>query len=262
MQAYDGNFYGTTSAGGANDEGTVFRITSEGKLTILYSFCSIANCTDGSVPFAGLVQGFDGNLYGTTSMGGTNNQGVVFEITPEGKLTRLYSFCSAANCADGAVPYADLTRSRNGHLYGTTYAGGASSDGTVFEVTPAGRMTTLHSFNGADGAAPYTGALLEGIDGNFYGTTFDGGANAGYGLGGTVFKMTPAGKLTTLYSFCAESGCADGRGPVGGLVQGVDGTLYGTAYAGGIYGTASCGTYGAQGCGTFFSLNLERPSEQ
>jgi uncharacterized repeat protein (TIGR03803 family) len=257
-QARDGNFYGTTSAGGAKGGGTIFKITPEGKLSTLYSFCSQANCQDGSDPFAGLIQGFDGNFYGTTSMGGTNNQGTIFKITPRQELTTLYSFCSVANCIDGATPYAGLTQASNGHLYGTTYSGGAYNEGTVFEVTQADGLMTLHSFNGADGSEPFVADLIEGADGNFYGTTADGGA---YGYGGTVFKITPSGKLTSLYSFCAESGCAEGQGPVGGLLQGIDGTFYGTTYEGGIYGAANCGDYGDQGCGTFFSLNVGRASE-
>jgi uncharacterized repeat protein (TIGR03803 family) len=263
MQAFDGDFYGTTSAGGVNGTGTVFKITPEGKLTTLYSFCSKTNCEDGSTPFAGLMQGFDGNFYGTTAMGGTNNQGTVFEITPSGKLTTLHNFCSAANCADGATPYAALMLASNGRFYGTTYSGGTYDKGTIFKITPAGRLTTLHSFNGRDGASPYIASLVEGVDGNFYGTTYTGGANTTYGYGGTIFKITPWGKLTSLYSFCALSNCADGRGPVGGLTLGIDGILYGTTFSGGLYGASECGVYGSFGCGTFFSLKVERwPSEQ
>jgi len=232
VQGGDGNFYGTTVGGGTNFEGTVFKITPSGSLTTLYSFCSQASCVDGAIPYAGLVQGGDGNFYGTTFEGGTNSDGTVFKITPAGSLTTLYSFCSQANCADGAFPYAGLVQGSDGNFYGTTFEGGTNSDGTVFKITPAGSLTTLYSFcsqaNCADGAIPFAG-LVQGSDGNFYGTTFEGATNGD----GTVFKITPAGSLTTLYSFCSQSNCTDGALPYAGLVQGSDGNFYGTTLDGG-----------------------------
>ena len=232
IQGADGNFYGTTYAGGINSVGTVFKITPAGSLTTLYNFCSQSNCTDGAIPYAGLVQGSDGSFYGTTFEGGANNDGTVFKITPAGSLTTLYSFCSQTECTDGALPYAGLVQGSDGNFYGTTFEGGANSDGTVFKITPAGSLTTLYSFcsqgNCADGIVAY-GGLVEGSDGNFYGTAFEGGANGE----GTVFRITPAGSLTTLYSFCSQAGCADGALPFGGLVQGSDGNFYGTTSEGG-----------------------------
>ncbi len=143
VQAADGNFYGTTAFGGAYYNnycsadpgcGTVFEITPAGVLTTLYSFCSQPNCPDGGHP-VGLVQATDGNFYGATEWGGANGHGTVFEITPSGTLTTLYSFCAQANCADGANPEGRLMQATNGNLYGTTYYGGANVDGTVFSLS-------------------------------------------------------------------------------------------------------------------------------
>jgi uncharacterized repeat protein (TIGR03803 family) len=185
--------------------------------------------TDGVAPFAALVEAADGNLYGTTGAGGANSAGTVFKITPSGTLTALYSFCFQSGCTDGELPHAGLVQGTNGNFYGTTEYGGANYPGTVFEITPAGTLTTLHAFcsqSGCpDGAYPEA-ALVQGTDGNFYGTTAWGGAH-GYG---TVFKITPSGTLTTLYSFCAQSGCTDGLVPYAGLVMGTDGNFYGTTH--------------------------------
>jgi uncharacterized repeat protein (TIGR03803 family) len=259
LQATDGNFYGTTSRGGANGEGTVFKITPSGTLTTLYSFCSQNNCADGAGPSAGLVQGRDGNFYGTTTGGrGASAFGGVFKITPQGALTTLYDFCSQGGCPDGSYPYGGLVQDSDGNFYGTTLAGGNSGDcsepygpgcGTVFRITPSGVLRTVHSFNGGD-EYPMAG-LVQATDGNFYGTTFGGGMT---GSPGTVFKIPPGvgGLLTTLYSFCSEADCADGRGPHGTLVQANDGNLYGTTSAGGAYPNCSEGAR----CGTVFAITL------
>jgi uncharacterized repeat protein (TIGR03803 family) len=249
IQGSDGNFYGTTAVGGANYDGTVFKITPGGVLTTLHSFCSQTDitgaCLDGSQPERGLVQGADGNFYGTTMLGGANDgpgfpsgAGTVFKITRAGALTTLYSFCSQTNCLDGGAPI-DLVQGSDGNFYGTTPFGGANGDGTVFEITPAGVLTTLHSFYGFDGEIPLAG-LIQGSDGNFYGTTIGGGANDSPNSpngSGTVFKITPAGVLTTLYSFCSETDstghCLDGENPERGLIQGTDGNFYGTTIGGG-----------------------------
>jgi uncharacterized repeat protein (TIGR03803 family) len=242
LLATDGNFYGTTYAGGTSGNcqggcGTVFRITPGGTLTTLHSF----DFFDGASPTAALVQGTDGNIYGTTYGGGANQYyGTVFKITPSGTFTSLYSFCAQSNCVDGAMPYAGLVRASDGNFYGTTLEGGShtgcslgsGSCGTVFKITPGGALTTLYNFcaqpSCADGGNPYAG-LVQASDGNFYGTTFERGAN-GYG---TVFKITPAGTLTALYSFCSQTNCADGQYPYAGLVQATDGNLYGSTSAGG-----------------------------
>jgi uncharacterized repeat protein (TIGR03803 family) len=225
LQASNGNFYGTTTYGGANGLGTIFKITAGGTLTLLHSF----NGADGDNPNAGLVQATDGSLYGTTlGGGGANDSGTVFKITPGGTLTMLYSFCSQNNCTDGAYPAADLLQATDGRFYGTTAQGGINGLGTVFKITAAGKLTTLHSFNGVDGDFPAT-ALVQATDGNFYGTTGGGGATS-YG---TVFKITPGGTLTTLYSFCVSTNCTDGANPQSGLIQATNGKIYGTTYDGG-----------------------------
>ena len=167
IQGKDGNFYGTTSAGGAHGQGTVFKLTAAGTLTTIYNFCSKGGCADGSAPFAGLILAKDGNFYGTTEAGGSQNEGTVFKVTTAGKLTTLHSF----TFHDGANPYAALMQAKNGTFYGTTESGGANLLGTVFKMTSAGVLSTLHSFNQTDGASPES-PLIQGTDGNFYGTTY------------------------------------------------------------------------------------------
>jgi uncharacterized repeat protein (TIGR03803 family) len=222
IQATDGNFYGTTSQGGASNTGTVFRITSAGMLTTLYSFTGGA---DGAVPLAGLIEGTDSNFYGTTSQGGTGRTGTVFRITSAGLLTTLYSFTGGA---DGGLPLGGVIQATNGILYGTTAEGGAFSTGTVFQITTAGTFSTLFSFAGTNGATPEAG-LIQGTDGNFYGTTSLGGTNLTRNAG-TAFQITPAGTLTTLSEFSLRVG---GRYPRAALIQGVDGSFYGTTQYGG-----------------------------
>jgi uncharacterized repeat protein (TIGR03803 family) len=193
IQATDGNFYGTTEEGGANfckhadgsqGCGTVFKTTSAGTLTTLYSFCNLTKCMDGAEPLAGLVQATDGDFYGTTGGGGANGNGTVFRITPDGTLTTLYSFCGLSNCTDGANPYAGLIQATDGNFYGTTLAGGAYRYyGTIFEITPAGMLGTLHSFGiDDDGEAPVAG-LIQATDGRFYGT------NGEFESAGTIFRL-------------------------------------------------------------------------
>jgi uncharacterized repeat protein (TIGR03803 family) len=126
VQGADGNLYGTTESGGANGEGTIFKISERGGLTTLYSFCPQVGCIDGSSPQAGLIQATNGDFYGTTALGGTNDEGTIFRITAAGTLTTLYSFCSLPACRDGAVLVAGLVQGSNGDLYGTTNQGGFS----------------------------------------------------------------------------------------------------------------------------------------
>ncbi len=248
IQATDGNLWGTTGYGGADNGcvsgcGTIFKITTNGELTTTHSFAGYP--TEGSSPAAALIQGTDGNFYGTTFLGGDECEagggcGTVFRMTPSGTLTTLYSFCSHTNCVDGVFPEAGLIEGSSGNFYGTTNEGGVNADcngvgcGTVFRITPTGTLTVLYNFcsqsNCVDGSRPWAG-LLEASDGNFYGTAGAGGAN-GYG---TVFKITPAGQLTVLYSFCADGGCSDGAEPEAGLIQATDGNLYGTTYGGGAH---------------------------
>jgi uncharacterized repeat protein (TIGR03803 family) len=239
-QGTDGNFYGTTNGGGTNGKGTVFKVTPHGALTTLYSFCPQAGCVDGQNPWAGMVQGSDGNFYGTAQYGGAHGGGTVFKISPQGKFTTLYSFCALSNCADGENPFAALIQAADGNYYGTTLYGGTKGGpfGTVFKITPLGKLTTLYSFcsvtNCMDGITPY-GGLVQGPDGTFYGTTNTDGQN----FEGTIFSLTPQGTLTTLFSFCVQSSCTDGAGSFSGLALGTDGKLYGTTPGG---GTNSFGT--------------------
>lgn len=240
VQASDGNFYGTTAWGGAYGSGTVFKITPGGVLTILYSF---GGYPDGRLPVAGLLQAADGNLYGTTARGGSNiiDAGTVFRITLGGTLTTLHTF----DGNDGGDPGAALVQAADGNLYGTTsWDGDNGGYGTVFKMTLGGTMTTLHSFSGypIDGGDPYAG-LVQATDGNFYGTTWWGGSH-NYG---TVFEITPAGTLTTLYNFCSQPNCMDGDSPYAALVQATNGILYGTTTQ-----ATNCFPY----CGTVFSLSM------
>jgi uncharacterized repeat protein (TIGR03803 family) len=250
-QGADGNFYGTTFDGGTANLGTVFQITPSGTLTTLYEFGG----SDGELPFAGLIQATDGNFYGTTYAGGANNNcsgggcGTVFKITTAGVLTVLHSFAGT----DGSFPQAPLVQASNGILYGTTSYGGASTKcnlgcGTVFEITPSGSFKVLLSFNGTGGQNPLAG-LVQATDGDLYGTTSPTDTDPTDCVNnscGSIFQITPSGRLTTLHSFQGT----DGSYPVGGLMQATNGTLYGTTSIGGT------NTYCTFGCGTVFSLSM------
>lgn len=240
VQGSDGNFYGTTSLGGTNGDGAVFKITPGGALTSLYSF---TGGNDGFDPVAELVQGSGGNFYGTTYDGGSNGVGTIFSISPNGALTTSYSLQGRS---DGANPNSALTRDSAGNFYGTAYNGGTNRSGTVFELGASGAFTTLYSFKGGnDGARPNRVAL--GADGNLYGTTDSGGITNQTGFGqGTIFKIGTNGVLTTLYSF---TGSNDGANPEAGLTQGADGYFYGTTYYGGTYGAGQAGN------GTLFRIS-------
>jgi uncharacterized repeat protein (TIGR03803 family) len=202
----------------------------------------VTNCPDGVFPIFGLVQASNGNFYGTTpGASAVGSLGTIFEITPAGRFTTLHTF----NGTDSASPSGPLIQASDGNLYGTTGA----AFGTVFEITLAGKFKTLHTFNGADGAGPSLG-LAQATDGNFYGTTQQGGANNSCPHGcGTVFRMKPKGALKTIYNFCSKADCADGSDPIAGLVQAPDGNFYGTTAESG--NETACGGYG---CGTVFAL--------
>jgi uncharacterized protein (TIGR03437 family) len=230
VQGTDGNFYGTTTSGGSQDGGTVFKITPGGTLTTLYNFGG-SNNPGGTDPYAGLVLGADGNFYGTTLSPSTTGVGTIYKITPAGVLTTLFTF-AVAN--DGTLPYNSLVQASDGNLYGTAYEGGANSDGTVFKMTPGGSFTNLHSFDFTDDGEHPRGALIQGSDGKLYGTTSGGGAHGN----GTVFSITTAGEFTTLYSF---TGIADGGQPYGALTQASDGNFYGTTRVGTIFKITSAG---------------------
>jgi len=244
VQATDGDFYGTAGGG-------IFKITPSGTLTTLYTFCALPNCADGADP-NGLVQATDGNLYGTTNGGGNNNNaGVVFKITRDGALTTLYDFCSQPNCTDGSFPAAPMIQATDGNLYGTTQSGGTMGSGTVFKITLDGALTILHNFDFADGGLLQS-PVVQATNGKLYGTSTSGGANCGNFscAGGTVFEVTPAGAFTLLYSFCAQTGCTDGSGGQAGLIQATDGNLYGATAQGGTHSGCSL----VPSCGTLFKI--------
>lgn len=226
----DGNFFGTSYQGGSFGRGTVYRFSTNGALATLYSF---SNGSEGGHLSGGLVQGSDGNLYGTTYRGGAHGYGTVFRIATNGELASLISFSRT----NGAFPYAGLAQGSDGDFYGVTAGGGLDEGGTVFRISPTGQFTNLHSFSGdSDGSAPRA-ALRQGADGNFYGTTVTGGD---YGKG-TVFAVSPDGALVTLAHFNGYNGA----NPQAALVEDADGIFYGTTQNG-----------GASGCGTIFRFNI------
>jgi uncharacterized repeat protein (TIGR03803 family) len=233
--ATDGNFYGATRAGGAHGGGTIFKITPQGKLTTLYSFCALPGCADGGGSSTTLIQASNGNFYGTAGDFGAFEGGTIFKITAQGKLTTLYNFCAISSCVDGTDPVGALFRGTDGELYGTTYAGGAFGYGTVFKLSSAGQLTTLHSFDFTDGANP-TAALIQASNGKFYGSTEFGGTainNCSNGCG-TLFSITSAGA----FALIDRLGWSNGAEPYSALIQATDGNLYGTTAAGQGMGTA------------------------
>lgn len=243
VQGHDGNFYGTTYYSGTNNFGAVFQITSNGVLTALYSFFN-----GGGILPNGLVQGRDGNFYSTTAVDGVVTlfgltvflgPGTVFQIRTDGAYSVLYGFDNT----NGASPFGALVQGSDGYLYGTTefnslVGGYGSGAGSVFKISTNGVYARLYSFGSVqdtngfalEGANP-SAALVQGSDGNFYGTTGGGGTNDL----GTMFKISTTGVLTTLYSFTGGDG---GYSP-NGVVQGSDGSFYGTTARG---GTSNWGT--------------------
>ena len=215
IQATNGNLWGTTG-------NMLYEITPNETITTVTTAEGLA--------YGGLLQAANGDFYGTT----VPNSGSIYKATPKGIVTTLHTFCSVGGslCLDGALPYGALVQARNGDFYGVTSDGGAYNQGTVFRITPGGTLTTLWNFCALglsvcpDGATP-RGGLVQLPNGDFYGTTYRGGVNGG----GTVFKVTPSGALTTLYSF-SES---DGQSPTA-LIRAANGDFYGTTVTGGSYG--------------------------
>jgi uncharacterized repeat protein (TIGR03803 family) len=255
-----GNFYGTTTIGGTGscNCGTIFKVARDGKESVLYSFQG--GGSDGYAPVGGLTQGSQGNLYGTTFAGGNNvaecggegkGCGTMFKVSPDGTETVLYIFCSLTNCSDGAEPEAGLITDQDGNFYGTTTIGGTGSCdstqcGTVFKIAPDGTESVLYSFQGGgDGAFPEA-SLIADTSGNLYGTTLGGGNSTNcYYSCGTVYKLTPDGTESVLYSF---KGGSYGYWPDAGLIMDSVGNLYGTT----TYGGGGCRAVG--GCGIVFKL--------
>lgn len=252
IQGRDGNLWGTTSGGGANGSGTIFKMTPAGSLTTVYSFCPQANCADGYYPVAGLVLGKDGNFYGTTLMGGNENGcdfpqgcGVIFKITPKGVFTILHTY-SASDVAAG--PVGELIQATDGGFYGD---GGLDGGGmALYRITSSGTYTELASWDLSTAGHPYSG-LIQATDGSLYGTSSLGGTGTNCDDGcGTVFKIKNNGKMVTLHSFNAT----DGANPVAGLVQAADGNFYGaTPYGGSNVGNCQL-VYPYSQCGTLFEI--------
>jgi uncharacterized repeat protein (TIGR03803 family) len=264
-----GMLYGTTCAGGAYGYGSVFSLDARtGAETVLYSFCSQANCADGASPQASVID-VKGILYGTTTLGGNADAycpelgcGIVFSLDPNTGVERvLYAFCGQARCADGSNPYASLIDVKD-RLYGTTSGGGSTISGTLFSVDPkTGTENVAFSFCTqsacADGEFP--GASVIDVKGIFYGTAEGGGTGVGeYCDGcGTVFAYNPKnGTHRALYSFCTLENCADGQQPTASMTD-VNGTMYSTTLSGGNY---SCSPLD-YGCGTAFSLDPNSGAE-
>ena len=220
LQGTDGNLYGTAVGGGVYGHGVVFKVTLSGVITVVHSF----NYSDGAGPEGTLIQATDVNFYGTTSYGGTSNAGTVFKLTPAGILTTLHVFNFSP---DGCCADSGLIQGADGNFYGNEFSGGIFDEGTTYQLTPAGVFTVLHQFQNTDGQNPYASLIL-GSNGNFYGTTEEGGEYAYYG---TVFEITPSGVLTSLHSF----DISDGDVVISPLVLASDGNFYGTTSYGGIH---------------------------
>ena len=220
-----GNLYGTTSVGGPNGAGTVFKLAPGGAESVIYHF---TGATDGDLPMSGLLMDKQGNLYGVTEIGGANGAGNVFKVTPDGVETTLYSF--GASSTDGFNPTCQLIWGAHHTLLGTTVNGGANHYGTVFQVTLGGKASILHDFTGDDGRYPHAGLVMD-TSGAVYGDTF----NAGAGSSGTVYKIDAKGAFSVLYTLSDASGFF----PYATLTLDKAGNLYGTATAGGAhnYGT-------------------------
>jgi|HubBroStandDraft_1064217.scaffolds.fasta_scaffold23582_2 uncharacterized repeat protein (TIGR03803 family) len=232
-----GNLYGTAAAGGAGGVGTVYKVTPEGVQTVLHSFTGGA---DGGVPQGNLIADSEGNLYGTTEIGGTANAGVVYQVNLKRQETVLYSFTGGA---DGALPVAGLIRDPAGNLYGTTLFGGSDGAGVVFKLDTSGNLTVLYTFTGgADGGYPVC-ALVRDAAGNLNGTTAGGGtANAG-----VVFELDATGQESVLYNF---TGGADGGDPLAGVIGDSSGNFYGTTSGGG--NLSGCN---GSGCGVAYKVD-------
>ncbi len=237
IQDASGNLYGTTSGGGRDHGGSVFKLSTEGEETVLYSF-------DAGAGPASLIRNADGTFYGNTYYDGYGC-GTVYKLSGKREETVLHNFTGEA---DGAYPQSPLIEDANGNLYGTTYSyGGPASAGTIFKIGNTGEFSVLYTFTGgADGNGPSAG-LVEDSEGNLYGTTVAGGAN---GVG-AVFKLSSTGEESVLYSF---KGGSDGENPVAPLILDERGNLYGTTQFGGIH-VRPYGACGQYACGTVFKVS-------
>lgn len=233
IQAPNGIFYGTTSAGGSNGDGTIYSVTESGTLALLHTFAG----TDGSTPYAPLVVGSDGNLYGGTYYGGTNNDGVLFRITPNGTYTVLHNLAGT----DGTNIYNGLCLGRDGNLYGVTRIGGTENGGVIFKLTNSGVYTVLYNITNT--YSEPASSLVQASDGNLYGVLGQGNSSQP----GWIYSVSTTGTFTILHEFCQETNCTDGSAPTTPLIQHTNGILYGFTLQGGT---------GTQYDGTFYSLNI------
>lgn len=238
LLANDGNIYFTSSTGGIGS-GFIGRLAADGTISTAYAFVDSKNAP--SKPYAGVIQGIDGNLYGTTFHGGANGEGTVFKVSLAGQFTLLHSF--GGTVFDASLPYTGLVQASDGSLYGTTFEGGSNRKGTVYRISPDGTgFAIVHHFNGTDGEKP-EGRLIAGSDGLLYGTTLQGGSSNR----GTIYRISIAGEFNSLYSFPALSSFdsigiatnATGANPRAGLLLAADGNFYGTAYQGGPGGNGT-----------------------
>ena len=240
VQVSPNEFAGVASSGGGTglDQGTLFEIDSSGNLQTLVRFEHLRGTTEGSLPYGGLVRSASGVLYGTTGYGGKFGRGTVFSMATDGTITTLHSFCAKSGCPDGEDPgYPPLVLTASGDLYGVATKGGTAGSGTIFKINADGKFTTLYSFcsQGECSGLIYPLGIVQGADGAIYGITQLGGANQS----GSFYKVTAEGTFTTVYSFCSQSNCTDGKDPLGALVRAANGDIYGETNAGGNagYGT-------------------------
>jgi uncharacterized repeat protein (TIGR03803 family) len=267
----DGNFYGTTSSGGTFFHGVVFKMTTQGAVTVLHTFgdnvvdTNGSAVTDGADCNAALVQGTDGKFYGTTPNGGANGDGVAFSMTSAGMVKILHSFGGNAkdlnsnSTTDGIFPMPSLIQGADGKFYGVTSSGGTNSAGIVFSMTTQGVVTVLHDFGGGtDGTFP-TAGVIQGSDHNLYGTT----SNGGTGNAGMAFKISLQGVETDIHNFVNDAvvdphanAATDGSLPAAELVQGTDGNFYGVA----TFGGTGVGITSGAVSGTVFKIAIDTPS--
>jgi uncharacterized repeat protein (TIGR03803 family) len=225
-QGRDGDLYSTIANNGTGTavDGTVYKITTTGALSEVYSFCALTACDDGDDPEGGVTLGLDGNLYGTTKVGGKDGAGTIFKVTPTGTLTTLHSF---TNSTDDSVPIYRVVLGQDGNFYGVSEAEYNGQYGAFFRISPSGVFKALGDFDYTNGSLP--NLPTQGTDLNFYGTAQQGGDN-GTNCG-VVYKVTTGGKITVLHNFAGYP--TDGCRPISVLVQGTDGDFYGTTYSGG-----------------------------
>jgi uncharacterized repeat protein (TIGR03803 family) len=231
----NGKYYGTAPTSNAGSGiSTAYSVTSSGTFTLLHTFTS----AEGEQVYGGLVQGSDGNLYGTSATGGANGFGTVFKMTTSGTVTVLHSF----DGTDGNASYWPLIQASDGNYYGVTYTGGANNEGVIFKITSTGTYTILHSLNNAngDGQSPNS-SLVQGTDSKLYGVTAQGPS----GVNGTIFSLTTTGTFKLLHTFSGT----DGANPSTPLIQDTNGVFYGATSGGGTVSTCD------GGCGVIYSLN-------